>query len=99
MRGWDLILAGRRWLYEPHIGVSTSCGAVSTPGDHRFCLRFSGVVDYGRISDPGAGSCPPRVGLALRTPGWGFYTIRGVIVPGGHRCRPRSAVVDVWKDF
>ena len=32
IRGWDLILPGRRWLYEPQIGVSLPCGAVPTGG-------------------------------------------------------------------
>ena len=30
IRGPDIILAGWRWLYEPQVGVSTPCGAVST---------------------------------------------------------------------
>ena len=30
--GWDLILHGRRWLYEPNIGVSKPCGAVPIGG-------------------------------------------------------------------
>ena len=55
---------------------------------------------YGMISDPRIGYYPPRVALALRTPGWGFHTVLGGIDPGDHRFRPRFAgVVDVWKDF
>ena len=64
---------------------------------------------YGRISDPGMTSYPPRVVLGLRTRGWGlsrgsggwgFHTVRGVIDPWDRRFRPRFvAVVDVWKIF
>ena len=39
-------------------GVSTPCGA------YRFYPRCVGVVDLGRISDPGRGPYPPRVALA-----------------------------------
>ena len=46
------------------------------------------------------GRYPPRVALALRTPGWGFYTVRGGIDPADHRfLTPFVGVVDVWKDF
>ena len=41
--GWDLILSGWRWLYESQVGVSTTCGAVSTRGSP--FPRFVGVVD------------------------------------------------------
>ena len=34
---------------------------------------------YGRISDPGMGSYPPWMAMALRTPGWSFHTGRGGI--------------------
>ena len=46
---------------------------------------------YGRIYDPGMGSYryPPRVVLALRTPGWGFHNVRGGIDPGDHRAYPQ----------
>ena len=30
--GWNLILPGWRWLYEPWVEVSALCGAVSTRG-------------------------------------------------------------------
>ena len=30
---WNLILTEWRWLYEPQVGVSTPCGAVSTRGN------------------------------------------------------------------
>ena len=54
---------------------------------------------YGMIYDPGMGSYPPRVVLALRTPGWAFRIVRGGIDPGDHRFRPRFVgVVYVWKD-
>ena len=36
IRGWDVILPGWRWLYEPRVGVSTPCGAVSTRGYNVF---------------------------------------------------------------
>ena len=55
---------------------------------------------YEMISDPGMGPCLPRVALALRTPGWGFHTVQGVIDPGDHRFRPRFVgFINVWKDF
>ena len=55
---------------------------------------------YGRVFDPGIGTYLPRVALALRTPGWGFHTVRGGIDPGNHRFCPRFVgVVDVSKDF
>ena len=38
-------------------------------GDRRFCPRFVGVIDEGRISDPEMGPYPPRVALGLQTPG------------------------------
>ena len=54
---------------------------------------------YGRIYDPGMGSYPPRVSLALRTPGWGFHTVGDGVDPGDHRFRPRFVGgVNVWKD-
>ena len=55
---------------------------------------------YGNISDRGMGPYPPRVALALRTPGWGFDAVRGGIDPTRHRVRPRFVeVVEVLKDF
>ena len=45
------------------------------------------------------GYYPPRVSLALRTPGWGFHTVRGGIDPGDHRICPRFVgVVYLYKD-
>ena len=44
---------------------------------------------YVRISDLDMGPYPSRVVLALRTPGWGFHTVRSGIDPGGHCFRPR----------
>ena len=44
---------------------------------------------YGRISDLGMETYPPRVALALRTPGWGFHTLRGGIDRGDNRFGPR----------
>ena len=43
----------------------------------------------GFISDPGLGPYPPRMALALRTPGWGLHTVRGGIDPAGQGFRPR----------
>ena len=38
--------------------------------------------------------------VAIRTPGWGFYTVGGGIGPGDHRFRPPFVgVVDIWKIF
>ena len=55
---------------------------------------------HGRIYDPGMVSYPPGVALTLRTPVWGFRTVRGGIDPGGHRFRPGFVIiVDVWKDL
>ena len=51
---------------------------------------------YGMISDPRIGYYPPRVALALRTPGWGFHTMRGGIDQGEHRFRPRLVGVVVY---
>ena len=53
-----------------------------------------------RISYPGMGRYPLRVALALRTSGWGFYTVWGGIDPGDRRFLPRfRGFVDAWKDF
>ena len=37
---------------------------------------------YGRISDSGMSPYPPRVALALRTPGWGFHICGAVSARG-----------------
>ena len=72
------------------------------PFSYQVCLELQ---IYGRISDPGTGRYPPRVALALRTPGWGFrrrmgHAVRGGIGSGDHRFRPPyTGVVDVRKDF
>ena len=45
---------------------------------------------------------PPgwRWALAVRTPAWGFHTVRGGIDPGVNHVRPQYVgVVDVWKDL
>ena len=69
-------------------GFHTVRGGID-PGGHRFRPRFV---------DPGMGSCPPRVALVPRTPGWrlavspwgwGFHTMRSGIDPGNRRFRPR----------
>ena len=55
---------------------------------------------YGRTTGPGMGSYPPWVVLALRTPDWGFHTVRDGTDPGEHRFRPWFAgVVNVWTHF
>ena len=59
---------------------------------------------FGRLSHPGMGPCPPRPGVAsnwlLRTPDWGFHTVRGGVDPGNHHFRPQFVrAVDVWNDF
>ena len=43
------------------VGISTSCGAVSTRGISAFVPGLSTLQSYGRISDPGMGNYPPRV--------------------------------------
>ena len=76
IRGWDLILPGSCWLYEPQplnqqsasvVGVSTPCEAVPTRGVTVFVPGVLDLYIYGRIFDPGKGPYPPRVALALRT--------------------------------
>ena len=100
IRGWDLILTGWRCLYEPQLGVSTPSGAVSTMGTSVFIPGLLKLSLYGRISDPGMGSYPPWMAMALRTPGWGVHTVGGGIDPGGHHFRPRFfGGVDVWKQL
>ena len=55
---------------------------------------------HGRISDPGRGLYPPRLALALRTPGWGFHTVRGGIDPGERRFHLQFVgFVDEWNVF
>ena len=45
------------------------------------------------------GPYPPRVVLAQRTPGGGFYTVRDGIYQGYHRLYTRFVgVEDVWND-
>ena len=87
-------------LRTPGWGFHTVEGGID-PGDHRFRPRFVGIVDVWKdFSDSGMGPYPPRVALALQTPGWGFHTVLGGIDPGDHCFRPRFAgVVDAWKDF
>ena len=64
---------------------------------------------YGRISDTGTGTYPPRDALALCTiPSqsaigqwdWGFHTVRDDFDPADHLFRPQVVgVVKVLKDF
>ena len=54
---------------------------------------------YGRVYDAEIVPYPPRVTLALQTPGKGFHTVLGGIDLEDHRFSPRFAgVVNVWKD-
>ena len=69
------------------VGVSTPCGAVSTPPTTVFAPGLLELYRYRRISDPEMGPCPPRVALALRIPSWDFQTMRGGIDPGDHLFR------------
>ena len=59
-----------------------------------------GVVEVGKTSNPWIGPYPYRVALALQTPGWGFYTVRGGVDPGERCFYPRFVgVVDIWNEF
>ena len=54
---------------------------------------------YGNFQDPDIGLYALQVALALRTPGWGFHTVRGDTHTGDHRFRAQSVgVVDIWRD-
>ena len=64
-------------------------GAVSTLETTVFVPGLSELQIYGNISDPGMRHYPPRVALALRTPGWGFHTVRSGVDSGDRRFRPR----------
>ena len=64
---------------------------------------------YGRISNAGMATYPPRGALDLCTiPSqsgigqwdWGFHTVRGGFDPGDHRFCPQVVeVVKVWNHF
>ena len=78
IRGLHIILPGLRWLYEPQVGVqqaasgvgvSTQCGAVSTRETIIFVAGLLELYMHGRIHAAGMGPYPPRVALALQTPG------------------------------
>ena len=73
----------------PRVGVSTPCGAVSTRETAVFVAGLLELYMYGRNHGPGMVPYPPRVPLALRTPGWRFYTVRGGIDPADDRFCPR----------
>ena len=47
IRGWDLLLLGWRWLYEPWLSSDQPAGlGFTTPsGGHRFRLRCDRFVD------------------------------------------------------
>ena len=57
MLGWDLILPGRRWIYEPKVEVFS--GSRFHP---RFCKSWTYM--YGNSFYPDMGPYPPRVVLA-----------------------------------
>ena len=78
------------------VGVPTPRGAVST---RRITVFVPGLLElymYARTSDPGMGPYPSQVALALRTPGWGFHTVRGVVDPRDQRFRPRVVGVVMY---
>ena len=103
--GWYLILPGCS-LYKPQVVISTPCGEVSTRETTVFVPGLLDLQINAMFHDAGFGLYPPRVALALRTPGralassqrgWGFHT--GQDRPGDHRFRPRFVgVADVWND-
>ena len=72
IRGWDPIVAGRRWLNAAQpfsdqsmgVGFHTVRGSVD-PGNRVFRPRLVGRVYNGGISDPGMGTYPPRVWRGL----------------------------------
>ena len=51
IREWDLILPRWRWVYEPRVGVSKPCGAVSTQATTVFVPGSSELQMYGIIYD------------------------------------------------
>ena len=63
--------------------------AVSTRGGTVFVPDMLKLYMYEMISDPGMRHYPSLVALALRTPGWGFHTVRTGNDQGDHRFRPR----------
>ena len=67
------------------VGVSTPCGAASTQGTTVFVPGLLDLSKYIRKSDPRMAIYPPRLALALRTPGWGFLVVLGAIDPGAYR--------------
>ena len=46
MPGWDLILPGRRWIYEPQVEVLVAMNQVELGFLHRFYI-VRGCVDPG----------------------------------------------------
>ena len=96
IRGWDVVFTGWRCLDEPHVGVSTSWGAVSARENTVFVLGVLELSLYGRISDPGMGRYLYRMAMAPRTSGWGFHTVGGGIDQGDQCFGPRFVnVVDL----
>ena len=98
-----------RWFHEPQpisnqpvgLGFPHRAGRYR-PGVPPFRPHFAVFVIHGRISDPGMGSYPPRVCLALPStnPRLGFPHRAGPYRPGGPPfTSPVCGVVDVWKDL
>ena len=54
--GWDLILSGRRCLYETQVRIFHTVLSVIDPGDHRFRPRFVRVVDVWKYARTGNGA-------------------------------------------
>ena len=114
IRGWDLVLSGWRWLYEPQpvsdqpegLGFHNMRGGID-PENHRFRPRFVRAA-CGRISNPGMGPYSARVALALRTQantlsdsGLGVSAPCGAVSTRGASVfvSGLSGVADLWKDF
>ena len=101
IRAWDLILPGLRWSYEPQVGVTTPCGAVSTPGTTAFvpvCWNCRGMelLLVGRWHP--ILSRWQWVAVAFRTPRLGCPHLTGQHLLGGPPFRPSFiGVVDVQK--
>ena len=83
IRGWDLVLLGWRWLYEPQIGGSTPCRALSTQGGTVFVPGLLELWICGRVSGPGMGSCSAPGGASSTNLKFGFPCRAGRYRPGG----------------
>ena len=89
-------LAAWCWLYDPRVGVSTSCRGGIDQGDKRFSPRFVVVVHVCKDSDPSMEPYSPRVALARMTPRLVFLQRAGRYRPGGALFFPRPVeIVDL----